>query len=165
MAELDGKYSELRNQCFEMQNSFFRAVEEYEEGFFTSIQRLAQASPYASSQHKLVHADCFWSKLQNFGRWGFLQLFTDRTCKVNYAHPQCRWTWTRKKRARDVSYVQAIVELVRAQFACHTQVWHPCCCDVVSRISLQLCVAHRTRWRNWPRTNYQKMFRTSCRIC
>lgn len=40
--ELENNYTELKNHCFEMQHAFFRAVEEYEEGFFGSMAQLAQ---------------------------------------------------------------------------------------------------------------------------
>ncbi|CAM9890908.1 unnamed protein product, partial [Chrysoparadoxa australica] len=40
--EFEGKYSELRNQCYELQQSFFRACEEHEENYFTAVGQLAQ---------------------------------------------------------------------------------------------------------------------------
>lgn len=44
MGEFEGKYTELKNHCFEMQHNFFRAVEEHEEGFFNSVTQLAQVN-------------------------------------------------------------------------------------------------------------------------
>lgn len=44
MGEFEGKYTELKNHCFEMQHNFFRAVEEHEEGFFNSMAQLAQVT-------------------------------------------------------------------------------------------------------------------------
>ncbi|CAM9261125.1 unnamed protein product [Ascophyllum nodosum] len=43
MGEFETNYTELKDHCFEMQHTFFRAVEEHEEGFFSSIMQLAQA--------------------------------------------------------------------------------------------------------------------------
>lgn len=42
MSEFETKYNELKNHSFEMQNNFFRAVEEHEQAFFNSVGQLAQ---------------------------------------------------------------------------------------------------------------------------
>ena len=44
MSEFENNYTEFKNHSFEMQHTFFRAVEEREEGFFNSLAQLAQVS-------------------------------------------------------------------------------------------------------------------------
>lgn len=54
MSEFEGKYTELKNHCFEMQHNFFRAVEEHEDAYFNSVGHLAQVGTRGSSMGDIV---------------------------------------------------------------------------------------------------------------
>ncbi|KAG5188451.1 protein phosphatase 1 [Tribonema minus] len=53
LGEFEGKYGELKAQCFELQQAFFRACEGHEETYYLSVGQLAQDMLDRASRNEL----------------------------------------------------------------------------------------------------------------